>query len=134
MNKSILFLLVACLAVLTVTSCKKEEPEVDTAPLFPVSQNNKWGYIDATGSVVVEPQFDMAWDFSEGLGRVRPRYGGHGMGYINGKGKIVIKPQLDRAHDFSEGLACVVKEFGGKWGYINRKGKYRIEAFPFSSQ
>src|SRR5262245_25331292 len=38
-----------------------------TAVLFPVSVENKTGYIDAKGRVRIQPQFDLAASFSEGL-------------------------------------------------------------------
>lgn len=46
-----------------------------------------------------------------------------------------IAPQFDSAWSFSEGLAPV--EVGGKWGYVDKTGKYAISpqfdrAFPFS--
>jgi len=38
-----------------------------------VEMGEKWGYIDKTGKMVIEPQFDIdiADDFHEGLARVR---------------------------------------------------------------
>ena len=68
MKRGIVFFIFVCLAVLTF-SCKQEETKESTA-LFPVEQNGKWGYIDKTGRMVIEPQFDRTWDFSEGLGCV----------------------------------------------------------------
>ena len=37
---------------------------------FPAPQKGKWGYIDRSGRTVIEPRFDYAWDFSDGLARV----------------------------------------------------------------
>jgi hypothetical protein len=31
--------------------------------------DKKWGYIDKTGNVIIEPKFDWAIPFSEGLAR-----------------------------------------------------------------
>jgi len=44
----------------------------------------KWGYIDKTGKIVFEPQFDNAGYFSEGLAGVRI---GKKYGYIDKTGK-----------------------------------------------
>jgi hypothetical protein len=36
-----------------------------------VQVGEKWGFIDKTGNLVIQPQFDEASEFSEGLARVR---------------------------------------------------------------
>jgi len=57
--------------------------------LFPIYQGGKWGYIDKSGDYVINPQFDYAWDFSEGLARVRI---GDRRGYIDKTGMFVWGP------------------------------------------
>ena len=42
-----------------------------SAPLVPVLQGGKWGYMDRAGRVAVSPRFDEASRFSEGLAAVR---------------------------------------------------------------
>ena len=91
----------------------------ERSSLYPVKVNGQWGYIDKTGKIVINPQFDSAWDFSEGLAWVKV---GGKWGYIDKTGKIVINPQFDDAHDFHDGLALVVVE--GLYGYIDRTGHY----------
>lgn len=78
----------------------------------------KLGEIDKTGKVVINPQFDWAFNFSEGLAAVKidGKYG-----YINKAGTVVIYPQFDVAENFSDGFAVV--EIEGKWGCINSTGK-----------
>ncbi len=93
------------------------EDEVEVESLFPVFINNKWGYKNKKGEVVISPQFDGALMFSEG--RALVKVGGK-WGYIDREGRIVISPQFDDAGSFSEGRAPV--EVGGKWGYIDRSG------------
>ena len=82
----------------------------------------KCGYIDQTGKLVIEPQFENARDFSEGMARVRVS---EKWGYINKTGQLVIKPQFAYCLDFSEGLARV--RVGRKWGFIDKTGKYVIK-------
>ena len=93
----------------------------------------KYGFIDKSGKVVIEPQFDIEseWDklyrsrsgaFSEGLALVKKD---GKWGFIDKNGKMVIEPQFDDAGDFSEGIAKVEKD--GKWGYLGKNGKMVIE-------
>ena len=64
----------------------------------------KYGFIDKSGKVVIELQFDDAGYFSEGLACVEKddKYF-----FIDKSGKVVIEPQFDEVGDFSEGLAKV---------------------------
>ncbi|MFB8790421.1 MAG: WG repeat-containing protein [Potamolinea sp.] len=52
----------------------------------------------------IQPQFEQADAFSEGLARVKI---GEKWGYIDNKGNLVIQPQVDEANSFSEGVALV---------------------------
>lgn len=124
-NSAIIFVLISCLFL--VCGCSNDNV------LFPIETNDKWGYIDKSGAIVITPQWDEAELFSEGLARVSVdgKYG-----YINSNGEYVIKPQFDFAGDFSEGMAQV--SIGDMYGYINNKGKYIInpqfeEAYSFSN-
>ena len=101
--------------------------------LLSASSGDKWGYIDKTGSYVINPQFDVAWDFADnGLARVESD---DKWGYIDTTGSYVINPQFDDAWDFADnGLARV--QSGDKWGYIDKTGAYVIkpqfdEAYDF---
>jgi len=39
----------------------------------PLKVGEKYGYIDKTGMIVIEPKFDTAGPFSEGLARIEAR-------------------------------------------------------------
>ena len=80
------FLFFICLAVLTSVSYGQKKQMEESSPLFPVIQNDKCGYIDKTGKIAINPQFDDAWDFSEGLAPVKT---GDKYGYIDKTGKYV---------------------------------------------
>lgn len=53
----------------------------------PRKKDGKYGYIDSTGKFVIEPRFNWAGEFSEGLARVG--IGGKG-GVIDRTGKVVV--------------------------------------------
>jgi hypothetical protein len=77
--------------------------------------------------VIIEPRYAAAWDFSQGLARVRlsDASGSFRYGFIDRTGALVIGPRFESARDFSEGLAAVAID--GKWGYIDRAGAWVIE-------
>lgn len=109
-----------------------------TALGLPIDARRNWGYIDKRGKTIIEPQFNEASSFSEGLAAVTTELGSK-WGYIDKTGKMVIKQQFVRAKEFSEGLAEVSYEgsHGGLWGYVDRTGRMAIEpqfdnSFPFS--
>jgi hypothetical protein len=102
--------------------------------LFPVEKDDKWGFIDRTGRIVVPLQFDSVNDFHEGLALVTAR--GEKL-FIDAGGRVIITPQFDIVDNFSEGLAAVnigetrIPNLGlisnpGKWGYIDKTGKLVI--------
>jgi len=66
--------------------------------------SNRYGYIDKTGKVVIEPQFESAGDFSEGLAAVSMN---GKFGYIDVNGQFVIQPQYLDAEKFYGGVASV---------------------------
>ncbi|MEO0020342.1 MAG: WG repeat-containing protein [candidate division WOR-3 bacterium] len=105
---------VTFISLLALISCGQQskaptaKPKKGHAGLFPVKVKDKWGYIDKTGNLVINPQFDDAWSFSEGLAVVQI---GDKLGYIDKTGNLVISPQFAFASAFSEGLAAVMIDF-----------------------
>jgi hypothetical protein len=79
---------------------------------------NKWGYVDPNGKFTINPKFDGAEAFSEGLAKVKI---GNKWGYINRSGKLIINTKFDETERFDEGLAKV--KVGDKWGLIDRTGQ-----------
>jgi len=106
-----------------------DEPMTATkaSGLYPVRIDDKWGYIDSTGSVRVEPRFDSAYGFFEGFGLVSM---GSDFGYVDMSGALVIQPQFGYACDFSGGMAVVANlDQGGNpgaSGYIDHSGSLVI--------
>jgi len=96
-----------------------------------VKIGGKFGFINATGKLVIEPKFDLVSPFSEGLAVVQF---GEKIAFIDSTGKTAIQPQLafGEAMSFSEGMAAISLDkpdmLGvGRWGYIDRTGKVVIQ-------
>ncbi len=94
--------------------------------------DGKYGCIDKKGNYIVEPVFDYADDFSEGLALVEK---GGLYGYIDTKGNYVIEPQFALASPFSDGYAYAMPvddkndpdDGNGYYsGMIDRTGKFII--------
>jgi hypothetical protein len=95
------------------------------ANLYPVRAIDKRGFIDRTGKIVIEPIYDEANNFADGLAPVMfGSYSNGKWGYINESGKIVIDTQYSYASEFSEGLAMV--GLNGNYGFIDTNGKVII--------
>ena len=62
----------------------------------------RYGFVDQTGAVVVEPHYDYASDVVEGRAMVRQdgRWG-----FVDERGYEVVAPQYESANDFTEGMA-----------------------------
>ena len=79
------------------------------------------GYIDSTGRLVIERQFDSAGNFSEGLAAVMK----DGLcGMIDRAGNLVVPYEYEYLCDSNEGLIAAMK--GGKFGFINRDNEVVI--------
>ena len=99
--------------------------------LFPIIVSGKYGYINEWGEVIVQPKFEVAKRFSEGLARVKLN---GKWGFIDQFGEIVIEPTHDlkesrdnrRNLDFHEGIAAFSVAQPGKltrkWGCIDTSG------------
>jgi hypothetical protein len=115
------------------------------------SYDYKYGYIDRSGAFVIQPQFDFAYSFTDGVALVgycgpltkeralhrewRCKYG-----YIEKDGSFLINPQFDYADSFFRGWARVQNRIGDdEWGpvfYVDKQGNatdvppYEIEIKP----
>ena len=93
--------------------------------------NNKIGFFDKKGKIIIEAKFDFAFPFHEGLAVIcmgckevpydeehRIVTGGK-WGYINKKGNIVIPLKFQNASHFENGKATVM--FNGQTIYIDKE-------------
>src|SRR5215510_5682971 len=101
-SSSVLFTIAVALASYGWGQAQSGRP---ASRLRPIQQDGRWGYIDSTGKIAIEPQFSWAEEFSGGLATFENEDGKHG--YIDETGKIVIEPKFDNWTEFSEGLAAV---------------------------
>ena len=85
--------------------------------------NIKYGVMDYNGKVIVEPQYDEIFLFSEGLA-VASKDGK--CGCIDKEGREVIPFKFGLLQKFDNGLAVASKD--GKWGCIDKEGR---EVIPF---
>jgi len=116
-------------------------------PLYPISIDGKWGFIDASGKVVVQPQFLRVGEFSEGIASVTVPgltdedriFDRNARGFIDERGDFAIGPGSPPGYtfpeyrndyyygDFHDGRARFwVGDASGFGGYIDRTGKLAI--------
>jgi hypothetical protein len=142
--QKLLFLLVVIVAWLSssATSTTVRSQQIEP-PLFSIwDARGKEGFIDASGKIVIAPQFDKVTAFSEGLAAIRI---GDKWGYIDRTGKLVVSPRWKEVYPFSDGVAAIVDGVHGysytplpeegdgysatlkACGYIDKSGRYVIE-------
>jgi len=142
-------LVVILFVFLNVLYCgQRPSLPAETEPLFVIQKGGKFGFIDRTGKLIIQPIYDNARDYCEGYAAVcigaKPdtyRYSLRGgkWGFIDKLGKIIIDIQYDYVINYSGGYAAVniggnteyfnpeYTSIGGKWGFIDKKGKFIIK-------
>jgi len=118
-----------CLFGCKGTSSPAPKKTKEVRKLLPIKKDGKWGYIDKTGKIVIKPQFEYAYNFSEGLAVIgkgrKTSYSCERYGYIDENGEIVIETIFDYATPFHNGLAEV--EINKNWGVIDKRGEWVIK-------
>lgn len=132
MHKKLYFYkLIAIIFIMcTVVLCSSTHDQINngkeqTLYLFEIEE--KYGYMNEFGNVVIKPVYDYASQFSEGLAVVGKEnwLNNCKLGYINTSGKNVIKLSYTGAFSFNEGLTIVMKKKWGEedWRIIDIDGK-----------
>ncbi|MCK6648892.1 MAG: WG repeat-containing protein, partial [Bacteroidia bacterium] len=83
--------------------------------LFPFKDKLRWGYMNASGMIVIKPQFDWAYPFNDSVGLIIT---GDFFQYINLKGELVSEKKFSEAKKFSCGFGLV--KYKRKWNFINK--------------
>ncbi|MDR2142974.1 MAG: WG repeat-containing protein [Treponema sp.] len=90
------------------------------------TSSGKYGFIDITGKMVIQPHYSYAQPFSEGLAVVLVPSTGHDTkskyGYVRKNGEVAIPLQYDNATSFHSGRAFVYRESG--WFLIDQSGMF----------
>ena len=85
---------------------------------FPLKVDSLWGFIRGDGELTIDPIYEYAGDFVEGLAFVQKR---GKSGFVNKKGDVVITIEYDEVSDFVNGVSVVEKD--GKYGVIDRRNQ-----------
>jgi hypothetical protein len=81
-----------------------------------IVRDNRWGYIDTKGRIIVPLENKRVNPFHEGLANVD-------FFFMDKNGRFLFNHhQFEKAYNFSEGVAPVLE--GGRWGYINPNGEF----------
>ncbi len=141
-------LLALCLSIAVAQPCSRmtypmpmwEKNPLSSASLFRFVQDDKVGFIDVSGHVVIPPELNnVAWgtdDFSEGLLHTEAN-GVHS--FLDEMGKLQLSTPHECRGPFSEGLISYYTRIDGKssdgtntsrhlYGYLDRTGAIAIEA------
>src|SRR5690606_27941920 len=133
MKRSALFL--AALAVLAACdggapTDPVDDPGIPTAgvALYPVERGDRWGYMDVTGRLVVQPAYRSARAYANGFAvATQWEDGGSYAYYLRADGSTALKTRADEAHPFFDGRARVRAD--GRWGFIDSTGAFVINPY-----
>ncbi len=124
---------------------KFEDIQCSEDKLLPIKADEKWGFVNQVGEVILEPQFSLSPTgyskyFSEDLGVVCQN---QKCGYIDLNGNYAIEPKFDYAENFSDGLAKVNVRGFEFLGYtirnpqvvfINKQGEFLFKDSDFTAE
>jgi len=106
-------------------SIDSEEDMVDSnildILLMPFLSNDKWGFIDTTGHLIIPSNYKSVHGFTEGLAAVKVD---SLWGFIDKNNQWVIEPEFDSCQPFFGNRAAVMRY--GQWGFIDGTGDQSI--------
>ncbi len=95
-----------------------KELELNKLTLYPFQKDDYVGYINDAAQVMIEPEFDQAGDFYEGLAVVSKN---DSVYFINKEKENPFQQFFTEAYPFKNGMAAVKNN--NKWFFINRQGQ-----------
>lgn len=117
-----IFFLVKNIAFSGSSNTNTQAAVVKEAKLIPYNKGGRFGYCDENKKIIIEPKYNFAAPFSDGVAVVTPN---KKAGLIDRTGKEIIAAKYDYISDFVDGVASM--RFGGypegKSGLIDKTGK-----------
>ena len=119
----------------TITGIKWIAKPLGMDSLICYSDGKKRGYFNMfTGKPVIEPKYDHAWIFSDGLASVDD---GGWIKFIDASGKVVIDPQIPyipgaEGYVFHNNRCIVHSERRDRFGLLDKQGKWVLKPDYFS--
>lgn len=92
--------------------CDEAKAFVDSYAAFKL--DDKWGFVDMEGKVVIEAQYDDAKSFSNKMGAVKKA---ESWGFINSENEIVVEESFEDVSYLNEKGICFVK-IDGYWSNL----------------
>lgn len=86
------------------------------------SENKKIGFLDENMNYAINPEYDSATNFIQGLSFVKKNGSGF---FINKRNEKAFNTTFEDSYNFHNGIAPV--KIKGKWGYIDLNGKLLIK-------
>jgi len=113
------------LSLVATGLCAKGEEKSET-PLIAFEDGGKWGFLSATGKILIEPKFDFAGDFEAGFAKVGLE---NKLRLIDAAGKeqFQFPAGIQRTRGIAEGRIWVEEPTKRKWGLCDTQGKILLE-------
>jgi hypothetical protein len=103
------------------------ETTVPDTNRFLIFQNERYGYINSSGEIVIRPKYISARKFREGLAAVQ--LFDRTWAFIDREGVFVITNEYAYVQDFYDGLSWVLRKNWDKFTLIDMTGKIRLEPY-----
>lgn len=130
-NTRMLFLILTVLIALLFVSCGTysgyfhlDYESGERINFLPYEKEEKWGYANDMGDVIVEPKYDeVSSEYKNSF--IAPVQIGGKWGFVDQEGNVITSLQFDEIESLSNGFIKVKK--GGVYGFVDEKGKIVIE-------